>query len=183
MSSGRTLWDELCHRYSAGVDAVRACRRPGRRWRAFVDRRAPRPRARLLAIQEQEARWWRNACLLYFQTFSRRPLPAGLEPLEGRWTSTSAQDRPLPTSVDAARRGRIDRHGVRRAHGARVRVNVPSTTDTRLRLQVRASAPSARASPRERAAGDREVLLQVVALWLTTTTTTRPLAGSWNALT
>jgi alpha-glucuronidase len=38
---------------------------------------------RLLAIQEQEARWWRNACLLYFQTFSRRPLPAGLAPLEG----------------------------------------------------------------------------------------------------
>ena len=38
---------------------------------------------RLLAIQEQEARWWRNACLLYFQTFSRRPLPAGLEPLAG----------------------------------------------------------------------------------------------------
>jgi len=37
----------------------------------------------LLAIQEQEAVWWRNACLLYFQTFSRRPVPEGLEPLEG----------------------------------------------------------------------------------------------------
>jgi alpha-glucuronidase len=39
-------------------------------------------RARL-AIQVDEARWWRNACLLYFQTFSRQPLPAGLPPLEG----------------------------------------------------------------------------------------------------
>jgi len=37
----------------------------------------------LLVIQEKEARWWRNACLLYFQTFSKRPLPDGLEPLEG----------------------------------------------------------------------------------------------------
>jgi alpha-glucuronidase len=33
----------------------------------------------LLNIQQQEATWWRNACLLYFQTFSRLPLPAGAE--------------------------------------------------------------------------------------------------------
>ena len=34
----------------------------------------------LLTIQEQEARWWRDACLLYFQTFSRLPIPAEYEP-------------------------------------------------------------------------------------------------------
>jgi len=33
----------------------------------------------LLVIQEREAKWWRNACLLYFQTFSRKPIPAGYE--------------------------------------------------------------------------------------------------------
>jgi hypothetical protein len=33
----------------------------------------------LLGIQQQDAVWWRNACLLYFQTFSRQPLPAGAE--------------------------------------------------------------------------------------------------------
>jgi alpha-glucuronidase len=33
----------------------------------------------LLAIQQDEAVWWRNACLLYFQTFSRQPIPAGYE--------------------------------------------------------------------------------------------------------
>ena len=32
-----------------------------------------------LAIQEKEARWWRDACVLYFQTFSDRPIPAGYE--------------------------------------------------------------------------------------------------------
>lgn len=32
------------------------------------------------AIQEHDAVWWRDACLLYFQTFSRLPLPAGVEP-------------------------------------------------------------------------------------------------------
>ena len=34
----------------------------------------------LLAIQEKEARWWRDACLLYFQTFSKLPIPAEYEP-------------------------------------------------------------------------------------------------------
>jgi alpha-glucuronidase len=29
----------------------------------------------LLKIQEKEAVWWRNACLLYFQTHSRMPIP------------------------------------------------------------------------------------------------------------
>jgi alpha-glucuronidase len=27
-----------------------------------------------LAIQEKEARWWRDASVLYFQTFSKRPI-------------------------------------------------------------------------------------------------------------
>ena len=33
----------------------------------------------LLNIQGKEAVWWRNACVLYFQTFSKQPIPAGLE--------------------------------------------------------------------------------------------------------
>jgi len=33
-----------------------------------------------LAIQEKEARWWRDASIAYFQTFSKRPLPAGTAP-------------------------------------------------------------------------------------------------------
>ena len=33
--------------------------------------------AAFLAIQEQEAQWWRDASIAYFQTFSKRPLPAG----------------------------------------------------------------------------------------------------------
>ena len=32
-----------------------------------------------LRIQEQEARWWRDASVLYFQTFSKLPLPEGYE--------------------------------------------------------------------------------------------------------
>ncbi|MEO6549329.1 MAG: hypothetical protein ABIN94_15110, partial [Ferruginibacter sp.] len=33
----------------------------------------------LLDIQEKDAVWWRNACLLYFQTFSKKPIPAKYE--------------------------------------------------------------------------------------------------------
>ena len=32
-----------------------------------------------LDIQQKDAVEWRNACLLYFQTFSRMPLPDGFE--------------------------------------------------------------------------------------------------------
>jgi alpha-glucuronidase len=32
-----------------------------------------------LAIQEKNAVEWRNACLLYFQTFSRQPFPKETE--------------------------------------------------------------------------------------------------------
>jgi alpha-glucuronidase len=33
----------------------------------------------LFKIQEQEAQWWRDACLLYFQTFSGLPIPPQYE--------------------------------------------------------------------------------------------------------
>ena len=33
----------------------------------------------LLGIQEKEARWWRDACVLDFQTPSGRPLPDDVE--------------------------------------------------------------------------------------------------------
>ena len=30
-------------------------------------------------IQKKEAKWWRDACTLYFQSLSNRPIPEGLE--------------------------------------------------------------------------------------------------------
>jgi len=35
--------------------------------------------AQLLNIQLKDAIWWRNACLLYFQTFSKMPIPSNYE--------------------------------------------------------------------------------------------------------
>jgi alpha-glucuronidase len=77
--SGRTLWDELALHYQRGVDWVRAARRSWDALSGAVDPERHAAAASKLAIQERDAAWWRDACLLYFQTFSKRPLPAGVE--------------------------------------------------------------------------------------------------------
>jgi alpha-glucuronidase len=81
-ASGRTLWDELVVRYSRGVDEVRAMRATWMRMAPYVDAERWRETADLLRIQEAEAQWWRDGCIAYFQTFSRRPLPPGYAPPE-----------------------------------------------------------------------------------------------------
>jgi alpha-glucuronidase len=80
MKSGRTLWDELCVTYQSGVDGVRALRRDWDSLKGKVDDERFTHVQQRLARQEKEAVNWRDSCLLYFQQFSKRPLPAGVEP-------------------------------------------------------------------------------------------------------
>jgi alpha-glucuronidase len=79
MASGRTLWEELLHRYQAGVDAVRRMQATWRSLAGRIDAERYEEVRAFLRIQEQEARWWRDASVLYFQTFSRMPIPPGYE--------------------------------------------------------------------------------------------------------
>jgi alpha-glucuronidase len=79
MKSGRTLWEELCYRYYAGADSMKQVRKAWDGLKNVVDRERFEQVQMLLNIQEQEAIWWRNACVLYFQTFSKMALPAGFE--------------------------------------------------------------------------------------------------------
>jgi alpha-glucuronidase len=79
MKSGRTLWNELAWHYQHGVDWVRATRSTWTTLRGAIDDERYTAISNKLAIQERDAIWWRDACLLYFQTFARRPLPAGVE--------------------------------------------------------------------------------------------------------
>ncbi|WP_114778519.1 alpha-glucuronidase family glycosyl hydrolase [Botryobacter ruber] len=78
-NSGRKLWDELCLRYQAGVDGVRQMQKTWATVEDHVDAERFEHTKSLLRIQEKEAVWWRDACLLYFQTFSKRPIPQGVE--------------------------------------------------------------------------------------------------------
>jgi alpha-glucuronidase len=79
MRSGRTLWDEMALHYQRGVDWVRAARKSWDALSGAIDPERHAAVAQKLAIQERDAAWWRDACLLYFQTFSKRPLPPGVE--------------------------------------------------------------------------------------------------------
>jgi alpha-glucuronidase len=79
MRSGRTLWDELCFKYYSGVDSVRAFQQQWKKLEKYIDKERFEQVRMFLEIQANEAIWWRNACLLYFQTFSKKPLPAGYE--------------------------------------------------------------------------------------------------------
>jgi alpha-glucuronidase len=79
MRSGRILWDELALHYQRGVDWVTATRKEWDALAGVIDPERHADVAKKLAIQERDAIWWRDAVLLYFQTFSKRPLPAGVE--------------------------------------------------------------------------------------------------------
>jgi alpha-glucuronidase len=82
MKSGRSLWDELCLRYQQGVTEVRQLQRDWDSLAGKIDEERFAHVQSLLRRQESDARIWRDACLLYFQQFSKRPLPAGVEPPE-----------------------------------------------------------------------------------------------------
>jgi alpha-glucuronidase len=79
MKSGRTLWAELCHRYYEGTASVAAMVVTWDSLEGLIDRARYEHVRALLRIQLKEAKWWRDACVLYFQTFSRQPIPLGYE--------------------------------------------------------------------------------------------------------
>ena len=103
LPTGRTVWDEMVHRYDAGVDTVRAMQRAWASVEGKVDAERFGEVRDFLAIQEKEARWWRDATLGYFQTFSRRPLPAGAAPLARPFEFYRELGRRCPADRDKPR--------------------------------------------------------------------------------
>ena len=79
MKSGNTLWDEICFHYNDGVNSVREMQKNWNSLDKFVDSERFNYVQSLLKIQEKEAVWWRNSCILYFQTFSKLPIPGYIE--------------------------------------------------------------------------------------------------------
>ena len=81
MKSGRTLWDEICLHYDAGVRQVEAFRATWARLEPYVAPALFAETAAKLELQQHDAEWWRDACVGYFQAFSERPLPQEVRPL------------------------------------------------------------------------------------------------------
>ena len=79
MHSGRILWDELCYKYNSGVDSVRSFIKQWNSLKKYIDEDRFKQVDQLLKIQLKDAIWWRNACLLYFQTFSKMAVPSQYE--------------------------------------------------------------------------------------------------------
>lgn len=77
--SGRTLWDELCYRYDQGVHQVRDFQKIWDNAHHYVDEQRFEDVQSRLRRQARDAQVWKDACLLYFQQFSKRPIPAELE--------------------------------------------------------------------------------------------------------
>ncbi len=77
MHSGATLWNSLVEHYDTGIATVEDRQR---RWAGLegkVDTRRWAEVRDFLAIQRGEAQWWRDASIAYWQSLSKRPLPAG----------------------------------------------------------------------------------------------------------
>lgn len=79
MPSGKILWDELVAYYYKGVDEVRGMRKLWNSMEGKIDAERFNHVKQLLKVQEDEAIWWRDGCVLYFQTFSKRPIPSQYE--------------------------------------------------------------------------------------------------------
>ena len=79
VESGNTLWEELCYHYYNGVESVKKMQTTWNSLEDKIDKEVFNHVKMLLTRQEKEAVWWRNACVLYFQTFSKQPIPEELE--------------------------------------------------------------------------------------------------------
>ena len=79
MKNGRTMWDELCYKYDQGVQQAREFQKTWDRIESYIDKQRFEEVQSKLKIQTQDAVWWKDACLLYFQTFSKTPIPYDIE--------------------------------------------------------------------------------------------------------
>ncbi len=79
LKNGQTLWNGLSLKYQEGVNEVAAMQHVWNQTEKYVDSERFNEVKMLLEIQHKEAKWWRDACLLYFQQFSGKEFPNGVE--------------------------------------------------------------------------------------------------------
>ena len=82
LSSGRTMWDEICRHYDTGIRQVEEFRQTWAGLKPYVAPALWEETARKLEIQQHDAEWWRDANVGYFQQINGLPLPADVRPLD-----------------------------------------------------------------------------------------------------
>ncbi|MBN2685344.1 MAG: hypothetical protein JXR40_08695 [Pontiellaceae bacterium] len=79
VKSGRTLWDELCYSYDGGLQQVRGFLQTWDKAEQYVDAERFAHVQDRLREQCRNAQLWKDACLQYFQQFSKMPIPYDIE--------------------------------------------------------------------------------------------------------
>ena len=79
MPSGQYLWYEMVDYYYKGVDGVRQMENIWNTLDGKIDKERFEHVKSLLKLQEDEAVWWRDGCLLFFGQYSKMPIPAKYE--------------------------------------------------------------------------------------------------------
>jgi alpha-glucuronidase len=79
MKNGRTLWDDICYHYEIGLQQVREFQKTWDKTESYVDKERFTLVQSKLRTQSINAQLWKDGCLLYFQQFSRKPIPYDLE--------------------------------------------------------------------------------------------------------
>lgn len=79
LQSGRTLWEALCYHYDRGVQLTRDFQKAWDNVKEDIDAERFADVQTKLIAQTRDAIWWKDACLLYFQTFSKLPFPKDYE--------------------------------------------------------------------------------------------------------
>lgn len=79
LSSGKTLWNGIVDHYYQGVAEVKQMQSTWNSMEEKIDRERFEHVKSLLELQKNEAIWWRDACILFFQGYSGLPIPAKYE--------------------------------------------------------------------------------------------------------
>ncbi|WP_111308202.1 alpha-glucuronidase [Confluentibacter sediminis] len=79
MKNGKTLWDNLCYHYDAGLQKVREFQKIWDKTKPYVDSERFYEVQSKLRDQSRNAQVWKDGCLLYFQEFSKMPIPYDIE--------------------------------------------------------------------------------------------------------
>ena len=74
MKNGKTLWQNLCAHYNRGVSEVERFASVWQTMRPYVDEERFNHVSRLMDVQVDNAKEWRNICLGYFSAFSKQTI-------------------------------------------------------------------------------------------------------------
>jgi len=98
MKSGHTLWDEICYHYNTGLQQVKQFKKTWEKVQPYVDQERFVDVKERLGLQLNNAQLWNDGCILYFQKFSKKPIPSDIEQPVGKLEEIMNNDmkRPMP---------------------------------------------------------------------------------------